>query len=153
LKHSMSRVRGHALAAMITLLAAMPSLAQDAGEPSKLRMLGECRGCAFDGLNLTDRKLTGMDLTQATLRDIDFSDAELNITLFDFAVLENVSFDRADLGGASFRGARFINVTFKGADLQAAVFEDAILENTDLMPGRLCLTQMPNESTNSTECD
>ncbi|SEG27821.1 Pentapeptide repeat-containing protein [Jhaorihella thermophila] len=94
-----------------------------------------------------------MDLTEATLRDIDFGGAELNIALFDFAVIENVSFDGADLGGASFRAARLINVTFEGADLQATDFEDAILENTDLTPGRFCLTQMPNESTNSTECD
>ncbi|MFC3119606.1 pentapeptide repeat-containing protein [Jhaorihella thermophila] len=133
--------------------AAIPALAQQAGYASKLRMLGECRGCGFEGLDLSERKLTGMDLTEATLRDIDFGGAELNIALFDFAVIENVSFDGADLGGASFRAARLINVTFEGADLQATDFEDAILENTDLTPGRFCLTQMPNESTNSTECD
>jgi Uncharacterized low-complexity proteins len=141
------------LASYVLSLIAFSSPAQEASDLSTLRMLGECRGCTFDGVNLSDRKLTGMDLTEATLRNVDFGGAELNITLFDFAVLENVSFDRADLGGASFRGARLINVTFEGADLQAAVFEDAILENTDLMAGRLCLTQMPGQNTNSTECD
>lgn len=153
LKDAISRVRGHTLATVLLLVAAIPALAQDAGDPSKLRMLGECRGCSFEGLDLSERKFTGMDLTDATLREIDLGRAQLSIALFDFAVLEDVSFDGADLGGASFRGARLINVTFEGADLQAAVFEDAILENTDLMQGRLCLTQMPDESTNSTECD
>lgn len=153
MKLSISRARGQALGAALALLAAIPALAQQAGDPSKLRMLGECRGCSFEGLDLSERKLTGMDLTEATLRDIDFGGAELNIALFDFAVIENVSFDGADLGGASFRGARLIKVTFEDADFQATVFEDAILENTDLSQGRFCLTQMPNESTNSTECD
>lgn len=153
MKHSISRARCRAFGAALALLAAIPALAQDTGDPSNLRMLGECRGCTFEGLELSERKLTGMDLTEATLRDIDFGGAELNLALFDFAVIENVSFDGADLGGASFRGARLINVTFVDADFQATVFEDAILENTDLSPGRFCLTQMPNESTDSSECD
>lgn len=142
-----------AISALLVCLSASNVTAQAASDASQMRKLGQCRACSFEGLDLTGRKLTGVDLTESTLRGIDFAGANLSIALFDFAVIENVSFDGADLGGASFRGARLVNVTFEGADLRAAVFEDAILEDTDITAGRLCNTQMPNETTDNTECD
>jgi uncharacterized protein YjbI with pentapeptide repeats len=140
------------LGVLISLLM-NPVFAQEADREEQLRMLGKCRGCVFEGLDLSGRKLTGLDLTESTIRDVDFSNARLNIALFDNATLENVSFGSADLSGASFSGAHLINVSFDNADLKAAVFEDAILENTDLSAGLLCMTQMPNETTDRKECD
>lgn len=144
---------GSAMAALLLAFSTLNLSAQEASDASQLRMLGQCRGCGFEGLDLTERKLTGVDLTESTLRGVDFAGANLSIALFDFAVIQDVSFVGADLGGASFRAARLVNVTFEGADLRAAVFEDAILEETDIMAGRLCNTQMPNESTDNSDCE
>lgn len=152
-KNKKNVVFSPAISALLVVLSATSVAAQEASDASQLRMLGHCQACSFEGLDLTESKLTGVDLKESTLRAIDFAGANLSIALFDFAVIENVSFDGADLGGASFRGARLINVTFVGADLKAAVFEDAILEGTDITAGRLCNTQMPNETTDNTECD
>ncbi|MEP3114497.1 hypothetical protein, partial [Nisaea sp.] len=43
--------------------------------------------------------------------------------------------------------------TLKNAVLKAAVFEDAILIDTDLDGGIYCNTQVPDETMVSTECD
>ncbi|WP_245902634.1 pentapeptide repeat-containing protein [Pararhodobacter marinus] len=152
-KNKKNVVFSPAISALLVFLSAFSVAAQEASDASQLRMLGQCQACSFEGLDLTESKLTGVDLKESTLRAIDFAGANLSIALFDFAVIENVSFNGANLGGASFRGARLVNVTFEGADLKAAVFEDAILEATDITAGRLCNTQMPNETTDNTECD
>lgn len=122
-----------AISALVLFLSASSVAAQEASDASQLRMLGQCQACSFEGLDLSESKLTGVDLKESTQRAIDFAGA--------------------NLGGASFRGARLVNVTFEGADLKAAVFEDAILEGTNVTAGRLCNTQMPNETTDNTECD
>lgn len=132
---------------------APPTLAQEGGDITQMRKLGQCQRCSFQNLDMADRNLTALDLTQAQLRDVDFSNAELDIAIFDYAVLENVSFASADLGGASFRGARLINVDFSGAEMGAAVLEDASVEGTDLQAGTLCNTQMPNETMDNSDCD
>lgn len=152
-KNKKNVVFSPAISALLVFLSAFSVAAQEASDASQLRMPGQCQACSFEGLDLTESKLTGVDLKESTLRAIDFAGANLSIALFDFAVIENVSFNGANLGGASFRGARLVNVTFEGADLKAAVFEDAILEATDITAGRLCNTQMPNETTDNTECD
>ncbi len=144
--------RAGLLGALFSLLLS-PAGAQETGGEEQLRMLGKCLGCAFEELDLSGQKLTAIDLSESTIRDVDFSKARLNIALFDNATLENVSFNSADLTGASFSGARLFNVSFEGADLKGAVFEDAILESTNLAAGILCMTQMPNETTDSTECN
>lgn len=138
--------------AFIALLAAQ-SMADSVGDQDRLRMMGKCHGCIVNGMDLSGNNLTGVDLTKSTLTSVNFRGAQLDIAVFDYAVLENVSFDGADLGGASFRSARLVNVSFEGADLQAAVFEDAQLVGTDLMAGLLCNTQMPEETTDNSECD
>lgn len=127
--------------------------AQEAGDQGQLRMLGQCRGCSFENLDVSDARLTGVNLTEATLRNMDFSGAALNIAIFDDAVLENVSFASASMKGVSFRRTRLINVTFEGAELRGAVFEDATLIGTDLEAGSLCNTQMPNEIMDNSDCD
>lgn len=127
--------------------------AQEARDRDQLRMLGQCRGCSFEGLDVSDRRMTGVDLAQAKLRDVDFSGNGMNIAIFDFAVLENVSFSAADLDGASFRGARLINVSFEDSKLRGAVFEDATLVDTELQAGRLCNTQMSDETMDNSDCD
>jgi uncharacterized protein YjbI with pentapeptide repeats len=128
------------------------AIGQEPDEEEQLRMLGKCPGCTFEQLDLTGRKLTWIDLTGAELRDVDFSEAGINLSLFDHATLENVSFDSANLTGASFTGATLINVTFENT-VKAAVFEDAILIDTDLDAGFYCNTQVPDESMVSTECN
>ncbi len=74
------------LGALILFLLS-PAIAQETGGEEQLRMLGKCRGCAFEGLDLSGRKLTGIDLTESTIRDVDFSESRLNIALFDYAIL------------------------------------------------------------------
>ena len=127
--------------------------AQEVGDRDQLRMLGQCRACSFEDLNVSCQRMTGVDLTEATFRNVEFSGSALNIAIFDFAVLENVSFASAELDGASFRGARLINVSFEDAALRGAVFEDATLIDTDLQAGYLCNTQMPNETMDDSDCD
>jgi uncharacterized protein YjbI with pentapeptide repeats len=73
-----------------------PAIAQETGGEEQLRILGKCRGSAFEGLNLSGRKLTASDLSESTIRDVDFSEARLNIALFDDATAE-----AADLTAAS----------------------------------------------------
>ncbi len=135
------------------LLLSSAAIAQDVAEPEQLRMLGRCSGCVVEGLDLSGRRLTGVDLSESTIRDVDFSGANLNIALFDDATLENVSFASANLTGASFVGARLINVSFENTILKAAVFDAAILEDTDLGRGISCNTQLPDDTTDSTECN
>lgn len=113
------------------------AIAQEAGNQDQLRMLGQCRGCSFEGLDVSNQRMTGVDLTEATFRNVDFSQAALNIAIFDFVVLENVSFASADMDGVSFRGARLINVSFDDAELRGAVFEDVTLIDTGLQTGHL----------------
>ncbi|MCA0138593.1 pentapeptide repeat-containing protein [Pseudosulfitobacter pseudonitzschiae] len=137
----------------LALIFVGPANGQDADDEARLRMLGECRGCTFEGLNLAGKTLTGIDLSESTITDVNFSEARLNIALFDYATLKNVSFESADLTGASFSGTRFINVSFDNAQLKAAVFEDAILVDTDLMTGVFCNTQAPDERMINSECD
>ncbi|MDG4650637.1 pentapeptide repeat-containing protein [Roseibacterium sp. SDUM158017] len=127
--------------------------AQEAGGRDQLRMLGQCRGCSFEDLDVSNQRMTGVDLTEATFRNVEFSGSALNIAIFDFAILENVSFASADMNGVSFSGARLINVSFQDAELRGAVFEDATLIETDIQEGRLCNTQMPNETMDNSDCD
>lgn len=131
----------------------MMAAAQKGSDRSQLRSLGLCETCSFEGLDLSGRRLMSVDLRGSSFTNVDFTGAELDIAIFDNARLENVSFDSADLAGASFTGSTLIDVSFEGADLTAAVFEGATLEGTDLEPGQLCFTQMPNETTNNTDCN
>lgn len=142
-----------AIAAVLLGLLAAPSIAQDAEDEAQFRMMGMCRGCSFESLDVSGRKLMGINLTDSTLRAVTFDRSELGIAIFDYARLEDVSFEGADLGGASFRGAELINVSFEGTDLAGAVFEDARLVETDLSAGVLCNTQMPDETTDNSACD
>lgn len=127
--------------------------AQEAGDQDQLRMLGQCQGCNFEDLDVSDQRMTGVDLTDATFLNVAFLRSGLNIAIFDYAVLENVSFASADMNGVSFRGARLTNVSFDDAELRGAVFEDATLIDTDLQAGRLCNTQMPDETMDNSDCD
>lgn len=146
--------RRSAFGACLSLaLVAGPSVAQDASDAEQIRKLGKCRGCSFAGLNVSERVLYGLDLKDSTLRGVAFDGADLSLAIFANAVLENVSFAGADLSGANFAQTRLVNVTFLGADLRAAVFEGAILEETDLSAGRLCNTQMPDDSTDNSGCN
>jgi uncharacterized protein YjbI with pentapeptide repeats len=129
------------------------AVAQESSDHEQLRMLGMCKGCAFEELNMSERQMSGVNLSATTLRNIDFSGAGLNIAVFDNAVLENVSFKGADLAGASFSDATLVDVRFDRADLTAAVFEGVSLKNTDLRAGLLCNTQMPNDLLNNSDCD
>ena len=138
---------------VLALIFVGPANGQDTDDEARLRMLGECRGCTFEALDLSGKNLTGIDLSESTITDANFSGARLSIAVFDFATLKNVSFESADLTGASFSGTRFINVSFDNAQLKAAVFEDAILVDTDLMTGVLCNTQAPDERMINSECD
>ena len=147
-----TRHRAIIACAFVALLTAQ-SVIQASADQDRLRMMGQCQGCSFKGIDLSDANLMGVNLKEANLDSVNFDGAELRIAIFDYAILENVSFQGADLAGASFRGARLLNVSFEGADLQAAVFEDAQLVETDLMTGVLCNTQMPEEVTDNSECN
>lgn len=137
------------LALGFVLLLALPATAQNV----EMRPLGNCQGCAVEGQDFSDRKLTGIDLGESRLTAIDFDRAGLGIAIFDGAVLTDVSFDGAAMRGASFVGARLTDVTFVGADLRGAVLEGAILERTDLAPALLCNTQMPDDEMENSDCD
>ncbi|APE45373.1 hypothetical protein BOO69_08380 [Sulfitobacter alexandrii] len=129
------------------------AVSQEQGDPDQLRMLGQCKGCLFEEIDLSERRMTGIDVRETTFRNVDFTNAGLGISIFDNAVLENVSFNGADLSGASFSDAQLTNVTFEGADLRAAVFEGVRLVGTDLQAGILCNTQMPDDMMDNSDCN
>jgi uncharacterized protein YjbI with pentapeptide repeats len=121
--------------------------------PPEMRMMGQCAGCIVSNTSYVDARLTGIQLRGSEISDVVFNDATLSISIFDDARLTNVSFDGANLRGASFVDAVLVNVSFVDADMQAAVFEGAILEQTDLTTGRLCKTQMPDDEMNNSGCN
>lgn len=148
----LQRERAHLLGVFF-LLAASSVAAQEIAQNDQIRMLGRCSGCSVEGEDLSGQGLTGIDFSNAVIRNVDFSNAALSLAIFDYATLENVKFDSADLNGVSFRRARMKNVSFINTELKASVFEDAVLEDTDLLKGLICNTQMPNETMNNSDCD
>ena len=137
----------------LTVLGATLAAAQEPDRTSEMRGLGKCADCVFEERDFSDHRLMGVDLSGARLTRTLFRDAALGIAVFDGAILTGVDFAGADLRGASFVGARLVDVSFAGADLKGAVFEGAMLERTDLQPGLLCTTQMPDDAMDNSECD
>ena len=142
-----------AVAGIAGLLWAVAGEAQEPDRTQDMRVVGNCRGCVFDGRDFSGQSLMGIDLGAARLTATGFERAALGIAVFDGATLTDVSFDGANLRGASFVGARLVDVSFSGTDLSGAVFEGAILERTDLQPALLCNTQMPDDEMENSDCD
>ena len=142
-----------AVASVALLSCAVDAAAQDPDHTAEMRQLGDCHGCVIDGQDFSDRSLMGINMSDARLTATLFKRARLGIAIFDGATLTGVNFDGANLRGASFVGARLVDVTFAQADMRGAVFEGAILEHTDLKPGLLCNTQMPDDEMDNSDCD
>lgn len=121
--------------------------------PAEMRMMGQCRGCILSDGDYSDARLTGVVLEDSEITGVVFNGAALSLSIFDGARLTNVNFDGANLRGASFVGAVLVNVTFDGADLMGAVFEGATLDQTDLLVGRLCKTQLPDDMMANAGCN
>jgi uncharacterized protein YjbI with pentapeptide repeats len=138
--------------ACLLIWSAPAAVAQGSDRSGDIKALGNCEGCVFDGDDFSGRRLMGLDLEAARLDGVAFDGASLGVAVFDGSDLTDVSFDHANLRGASFVGARLTAVTFGGADLHGAVFEGAILIGTDLLQGRRCSTQMPDDRMDNSDC-
>ncbi|MEM9342425.1 MAG: pentapeptide repeat-containing protein [Pseudomonadota bacterium] len=140
------------IAALTLTVSASPSAAQE-DRRSEMRMMGQCGNCIVSDLDYSEARLTGIELQDAEIAGVSFSRAALSLAIFDGARITNVSFNGANLRGASFVGAVLVNVSFDGADLMGAVFEGATLDQTDLLTGRLCKTQLPDDTMARSGCN
>jgi uncharacterized protein YjbI with pentapeptide repeats len=146
-------ILGLMIAGILTVASTFAADAQILDRSANVKMLGNCEGCVIDGQDFSERRLMGINFASAELSNMVFDGAAMNIAIFDGATLRDVRFVGTDLSGASFVGSRLIDVTFDVADLKGAVFEEVLLERTDLQSARLCNTQTPSNITDNSGCE
>lgn len=140
-----------ALAVIATVSAG--TLLEASGESCLRSTPADCQRQSIVGVKLEDTALFGANFRGATLQDIDFSRAGLGVAVFDQATLTNVNFTDANLAGASFAGTRLAEVNFAGANLRGARFDEATISLEALESAYTCMTTMPNDTMNNSDCD
>lgn len=94
-------------------------------------------GCLFNGIKITDSKITGFDWTKAKkVSDLTFKNSDLSYSNFSCLKLnqlklinclaKEVSFIEADLAKSNFRGTDFDQAIFHKTDLSQVDFSKAI---------------------------
>jgi uncharacterized protein YjbI with pentapeptide repeats len=113
--------------ALALSLAAIPALAQNAGEVARAEGGASCPHCNLFQADLDNKVLKGKDFAGARLRQSDMSLSVFNHTNFAGADLRDVNGYGALFSGSDFAGADMTNATFVGAFLQGANFRGARL--------------------------
>ncbi len=104
----------------IALLAATPTLAQNAGEVARARSGASCPGCNLFQADLQNKELKGKNFARARLRQADMSASIMNHTSFAGGDLRDVNGYGGVFSSANFAGADLTNATFVGAYLEGA---------------------------------
>lgn len=122
------------LAAVLILTAAaaaVPALAQNAGQIARVRGGASCAGCNLFQGNFSGLEARGLNLSGARLRQADLSLAVMNRTRFSNADLRDVEAYGGVFSSSSFAGANLTNASFVGAYLDGANFSGATLDGTN----------------------
>jgi uncharacterized protein YjbI with pentapeptide repeats len=108
-------------------LAALPALAQNAGQIGHARAGASCPGCNLFQADFGGARLEGRNFAGARLRQADLSASVMNHTSFARGDLRDVNAYGAVFSSADFAGANLANASFVGAYLQGSNFAGANL--------------------------
>jgi len=111
--------------------AALPAVAQNAGQIARVRGGASCAGCNLFQGDLSGLQARGLNLNGARLRQANLSLAVMNRTRFSNADLRDVDAYGGVFSGSSFAGANLTNASFVGAYLDGANFSGATLSGTN----------------------
>jgi uncharacterized protein YjbI with pentapeptide repeats len=111
--------------------AALPALAQNAGQIARARAGASCPGCNLFQADFANAELKGRNFARARLRQADLQTATMPRANFAGADLRDVNAYGAVLSGANFAGADLTHASFVGAYLQGAGFARARLDGTN----------------------
>ena len=111
--------------------AALPALAQNAGQIARVRGGASCAGCNLFQGDFSGLQARGLNLSGARLRQADLSLAVMNRTRFSNADLRDVEAYGGVFSSSSFAGANLTNASFVGAYLEGANFSGATLDGTN----------------------
>lgn len=111
--------------------AALPALAQNAGQIARVHGGASCAGCNLFQGNFSGLEARGLNLSGARLRQADLSLAVMNRTRFSNADLRDVEAYGGVFSSSSFAGANLTNASFVGAYLDGANFSGATLDGTN----------------------
>lgn len=116
---------------LATATAALPAVAQNAGQIARVRGGASCAGCNLFQGDLSGLQARGLNLNGARLRQANLSLAVMNRTRFSNADLRDVDAYGGVFSGSSFAGANLTNASFVGAYLDGANFSGATLSGTN----------------------
>ncbi|CAN7202234.1 pentapeptide repeat-containing protein [Brevundimonas sp. LjRoot202] len=120
-----------AVVILATATAALPAVAQNAGQIARVRGGASCAGCNLFQGDLSGLQARGLNLNGARLRQANLSLAVMNRTRFSNADLRDVDAYGGVFSGSSFAGANLTNASFVGAYLDGANFSGATLSGTN----------------------
>jgi len=107
--------------------AALPALAQNAGQIARVRAGNSCPGCNLFQAGLSGLEARGLNLSRTRLRQADLSLVVMNRTRFTNADLRDVEAYGGVFSSSNFSGANLTNASFVGAYLDGAAFSGATL--------------------------
>ncbi len=117
--------------ALTVAAAALPALAQNAGQIARVRGGASCAGCNLFQGNFSGLEARGLNLSNARLRQADLSLVVMNRTRFSNADLRDVEAYGGVFSNSSFAGADLTHASFVGAYLDGANFSGATLDGTN----------------------
>ncbi|MDY6923479.1 MAG: pentapeptide repeat-containing protein [Pseudomonadota bacterium] len=120
-----------AVVVLTAAAAALPALAQNAGQIARVRGGASCAGCNLFQGNFSGLEARGLNLSGARLRQADLSLVVMNRTRFSNADMRDVEAYGGVFSNASFAGANMTNASFVGAFLDGANFSGATLDGAN----------------------
>ena len=112
-------------------LAALPAMAQNAGQIARVADGANCPRCNLFQADLSNKTLKSRNYTGARLRQADLSLSVFNHGDFAGSDLRDVNGYGALFSGVNFAGANMTNSTFVGAFLEWANFRGANLSGAN----------------------
>ena len=126
-----------ALAASLIAATALPAVAQNASQISRVRGGASCPGCNLFQGDFSGMEVRGLNLAGARLRQADLSLTVMNRTRFSRADMRDVEAYGGVFSSSNFSGANLTNASFVGAYLEGANFSGATLSGTNLSGAQL----------------
>jgi len=126
-----------ALVASLVAATALPAVAQNASQISRVRNGASCPGCNLFQGDFSGMEVRGLNLAGARLRQADLSLTVMNRTRFSRADMRDVEAYGGVFSGSNFAGADLTNASFVGAYLDGSVMSGAKLKGTNLSGTRL----------------
>ena len=116
---------------------AVPALAQNAGQISRVRGGASCAGCNLFQGDFGGLEARNLNLSGARLRQADLSLSAMNRTNFARADLRDVEAFGGVFSSSNFSGANLTNAIFVGAYLEGANFSGATLTGANFSGAQL----------------